>query len=105
MKFASFNVQYGFGLDGKFDPARVIDAVSGADVVAMQEVTRNLPRNSQADLPEIFSALLPDYFHAFGAGTMADAGSGIVDGRVRMRFVASPDPRRPQHPAAARPDL
>jgi endonuclease/exonuclease/phosphatase family metal-dependent hydrolase len=87
MKFASFNVQYGVGLDGKFDPERIVGAVRGADVVAMQEVTRNLPRNSHADLPEIFSALMPDYYHVFGAGTVAEGGSGIVEGRMHMRFT------------------
>lgn len=101
MKFASFNVQYGFGLDGKFDPNRVIDAVRGADIIAMQEVTRNLPRNSQADLPDIFSELLPDYFHVFGAGTMADAGSRISGGRTHMRFVEFGNMILSRHPILA----
>lgn len=101
MKFASFNVQYGFGLDGEFNPARVIEAVKGADVIAMQEVTRNLPKNSQADLPDIFSALLPDYFHAFGAGTTADAGSRMVEGRMRMRFVEFGNMVLSRHPILA----
>lgn len=87
MKFVSFNVQYGVGLDGKFDPERIVGAVQGADVVAMQEVTRNLPRNSHADLPDIFSALMPDFYHVFGASAVTDAGSSVVDGRMRMRFT------------------
>ena len=84
MKFASFNVQYGIGLDGEFDAARIIEAVKDADVIPMQEVTRNLAGNGNADLPEIFASLLPDRYHAFGAGAMTDAGSEMVDGRMRM---------------------
>lgn len=87
MKFISFNVQYGIGLDGKFDAARIVDAVRDADVITMQEVTRNFGRNDHADLPDIFAGLLPDRYHAFGAGMVTDAGSEMIDGRVRMRFA------------------
>ena len=86
MKFVSYNVQYGIGLDGNFDAARIVDAVRDADIIAMQEVTRNFRRNGHADLPDVFAGLLPEYYHAFGAGMVADAGSGVVDGRMRMRF-------------------
>jgi endonuclease/exonuclease/phosphatase family metal-dependent hydrolase len=87
MKFVSFNVQYGIGLDGKFDPARIVAALEGADVIAMQEVCRNLPKNSRADLPEIFSALLPYYFHAYAAASVSEGGSELIDGRIRMRHI------------------
>ncbi|MGV3549716.1 endonuclease/exonuclease/phosphatase family protein [Rhizobium sp.] len=86
MKFASFNVQYGVGLDGAYDAARIVDAVKDADVIAMQEVTRNFGRNGDADLPGVFAGLLPDRYHAFGAGMVTDAGSAMVDGRVQMKF-------------------
>jgi endonuclease/exonuclease/phosphatase family metal-dependent hydrolase len=87
MKFASFNVQYGIGLDGKFDPARIIEAVRQADIVALQEVTRNFDRNGNSDLPEVFASLTPDRYHAFEAGAVTDAGSAMVDGRMRMQFT------------------
>ena len=85
MKFVSFNIQYGVGLDGICDPARIADAVRGADIIAMQEVSRNLPKNSQADLPAMFAELLPQYFSAFGSGVDVDAGSEIIDGRAVSR--------------------
>lgn len=85
MKFVSFNVQYGVGLDGVCDPRRIVAALEGADIVGLQEVTRNLPKNSHLDLPNLFSDLMPGYFHAFGAGTDTDAGSMIVDGKAVMR--------------------
>ena len=45
MKFVTYNIQYGTGLDGRYDAGRIADAVRGADVIALQEVTRNNPRN------------------------------------------------------------
>jgi endonuclease/exonuclease/phosphatase family metal-dependent hydrolase len=87
MKFVSFNVQFGIGLDGRYDPKRIVEAVEGADIIAMQEVSRNFPKNSQADLPEIFAGLLPDFFHVYGAGTKTEGGSSLVNGRMRMRHI------------------
>jgi len=87
MKFVSFNVQFGIGLDGKYDPERIVEALAGADIIAMQEVSRNFPKNSQADLPEVFSSLLPDFFHVYGAGTKTEWGSSLVNGRMRMRHL------------------
>jgi endonuclease/exonuclease/phosphatase family metal-dependent hydrolase len=85
MKFVSFNIQYGVGLDGVCDPVRIADALKDADVAALQEVTRNLPANDHIDLPAILTDLMPRHYHAFAAGAETDAGSGIVDGRVVMR--------------------
>jgi endonuclease/exonuclease/phosphatase family metal-dependent hydrolase len=85
MRFVSFNVQYGVGLDGVYDPKRIAEAVRGADIIALQEVSRNLPKNSHADLPAIFASLLPDYFSAFGSGVDADMGSEIIDGKAVSR--------------------
>ena len=101
MKLASFNVQYGVGLDGRFDPERIIAAVAEADVIGMQEVTRNFDRNGGADLPDIFASLLPDRYHAFGAGAVAEAGSAIVDGRMRMRFTEFGNMILSRHPILA----
>jgi endonuclease/exonuclease/phosphatase family metal-dependent hydrolase len=85
MKFISFNIQFGFGLDGRYSPERIAGALEGADIVALQEVTRNFPKNSQADLPAVFADLMGQYFHVFGAGTDTDAGSAIEGGKVHMR--------------------
>ena len=40
MRFVSYNIQYGKGRDGRFDLARIADAVRAADVIALQEVER-----------------------------------------------------------------
>ena len=50
MRLVTCNIQYGVGLDGKFDIDRIADAVRGADVIALQEVSRNNPANGGADM-------------------------------------------------------
>lgn len=87
MKFVSYNIQYGVGLDGQFDPERIAASLEGADVIALQEVTRNFHRNGHADLVAIFRDLMPQYFSAFWPACEIDAGSAIEDGRaVERRF-------------------
>lgn len=67
MKFVSYNIQYGIGMDGRFDPERIAQSMAGADVIALQEVTRGFHKNGHADLVSTFADLFPDHFHAFGA--------------------------------------
>ena len=47
----------------------------GADIIALQEVTRNFARNGGVDMVEGLAALLPDYFHAFGPAMDLDFGA------------------------------
>lgn len=82
MKIVTYNIQYGVGLDGEFDLNRIADAVRGADIIALQEVTRNNPRYDSGDLVAGLRALLPDYFAAFGAPYAVDTGARIEDGRA-----------------------
>ena len=89
MKCVSYNIQFGFGDDARFDLARVVEAVRGADVIALQEVTRNSPMNGGRDLVADIRAMLPDYFAAFGPNLEAEIGSHVKDGRavdVRLEF-------------------
>ncbi|UJW75337.1 endonuclease/exonuclease/phosphatase family protein [Rhizobium sp. SL42] len=85
MKFVSYNIQYGIGQDGRFDPERIARAVDGADVIALQEVTRGFIRNGHADLVETFSSLFPAYFSAFGAASDVLVDHAMVEGRLRAR--------------------
>ncbi|MGO7719026.1 endonuclease/exonuclease/phosphatase family protein, partial [Rhizobium johnstonii] len=62
MNFASYNIQYGFGLDGIYDLARIARSLEGADVIALQEVTRGFSRNGFADMAADIAAFFPDYF-------------------------------------------
>ncbi len=82
MKCVSYNIQYGFGIDGKFEIGRIADAVRGADVIALQEVTRNNPRNGNSDMVAELREALPDYFAVYGPNFEANFGSSIKDGRA-----------------------
>ncbi len=89
MKCVSYNIQYGTGIDGKFDIERIIDAVRGADVIALQEVTRNSPMNGLRDLVADIRNLMPEYFAVYGPNLEAEVGSHVAEGKavdVRMQF-------------------
>ncbi|WP_117194564.1 endonuclease/exonuclease/phosphatase family protein [Rhizobium terrae] len=87
MKFVSYNVQYGFGMDGRFDPERIAKDIEGADVIALQEITRDHPKNSHADLVERFAGLFPDHFHVYGAPCDVLLGIMVQNGRrIERRF-------------------
>ena len=61
MKLVTYNIQYSLGKDGAFDLERIVDAVRGADIIALQEVTRNFSQATDADQPGRIAELLPDY--------------------------------------------
>ncbi|MBO6901067.1 MAG: endonuclease/exonuclease/phosphatase family protein [Rhizobiaceae bacterium] len=82
MKCVSYNIQYGIGLDGRYDIDRIAEAVRGADIIALQEVTRNNPKNGSRDMVAELRGALPEYFSVFGPNFEADLGSGIKDGRA-----------------------
>lgn len=89
MRIVTYNIQYGIGLDGKYDPARIADAVRGADVIALQEVTRNNPRTGMSDMVAELRGALPEYFAVYGPNFEADLGSRLENGRpveVMLQF-------------------
>lgn len=87
MKCVSYNIQYGIGLDKRYDIARIVDAVRGADLIALQEVSRNNPNNQGRDMPAEIRALLPDYFSVYGPSFEIDMGSHVKDGKAHdLRF-------------------
>lgn len=84
MKLVSYNIQYGFGGDGRYDLSRAARIVDGADVIALQEVERHWQRSNEDDQPEILSKLLPDYHWVYGPAFDMDA-SERRDGRLVNR--------------------
>ncbi|TPL47423.1 endonuclease/exonuclease/phosphatase family protein [Mesorhizobium sp. B2-4-6] len=82
MKVVTYNIQFGIGLDGKYDLGRIADAVRGADVIALQEVTRNNPRNGGRDMVAEIGEALPDYFAAYGSNFEVNIGSRLENGRA-----------------------
>jgi endonuclease/exonuclease/phosphatase family metal-dependent hydrolase len=82
MKCVTYNIQYGIGLDGHYDLGRIVDAVRGADLIALQEVSRNNPQNGGRDMVAELADLLPDHFSVFGAPFSVDMGSAIENGKA-----------------------
>jgi endonuclease/exonuclease/phosphatase family metal-dependent hydrolase len=85
MKFASYNVQYGIGMNGCFDPGRIADTIRDADVIALQEVTRGFVANGHVDLVACFADLLPEHFYVYGAPCDVLLSASVEDGRRTER--------------------
>ena len=62
MNLVTYNTQYSLGKDGRFDLARIAEAVRGADIIALQEVDRHMPRTEEIDQPARLAELLPEHF-------------------------------------------
>lgn len=84
MKLVSYNIQYGFGIDGRYDLERVAKVVRDADIIALQEVERHWKRTGEDDQVEILSKLLPDHYHVYGPAFDMDA-SHRLDGQIVNR--------------------
>ncbi|MEY4697138.1 MAG: hypothetical protein RIT14_1566 [Pseudomonadota bacterium] len=78
MHLVSYNIQYGFGADGRYDLPRIARVIDGADIIALQEVERHWSRTNHDDQPALLSALLPAYHWVYGPAFDMDAS--ITDG-------------------------
>lgn len=88
MKFVSYNIQYAKGKDGRFNLKRIAQCLAGADVIALQEVSRYMPMAPNEDQPQSLSDLLPEYHWVYGPALDVD-GSGLNGKRVinkRIQF-------------------
>ncbi|KZL18391.1 Endonuclease/Exonuclease/phosphatase family protein [Pseudovibrio axinellae] len=85
MKFTSYNIQYGFGADGKNDLARIASELRGADVIALQEVERFWERSGDVDQAALLAELLPEYYWVYGANLDMDASHKDANGAVQNR--------------------
>ncbi len=85
MKLVTYNIQYTLGKDGRLDLARIAEAVRGADIVALQEVARHMPRAEEIDQPARLAELLPEHFWIYGPPVDLDGGARSADGRVVNR--------------------
>ena len=84
MRLLSYNIQYGFGVDGVYDLGRVARVMEGADIIALQEVERNWSRTGFDDQPALLEAALPQYYAVYGPAFDMDA-SVVEGGRVVNR--------------------
>ena len=75
MKLLSYNIQYGFGSDGRYDLSRAARVIDGADIIALQEVERHWSRTDHDDQPALLESLLPQYYTAYGPAFDMDAST------------------------------
>ena len=80
MKFVTYNIQYGVGKDWQTNLPRIAEAVDGADIIALQEVTRHLPMTGGGDQPAELAALLPNYHWVYGPALDLDRSEQADDG-------------------------
>lgn len=82
MKLITWNIQWGLGLDGRVDLARMLEharAMADFDVLCVQEVAENFPGlqgNDDRDQFAELARLLPGYHraHGFGVDVAGDGG-------------------------------
>ncbi len=79
MKLVSFNVQYGYGLDGQYDLTRLADAIRDADIICLQEVERHWSRTNLDDQPALIADLLPRHHWVYGPAFDMDASITAPD--------------------------
>lgn len=84
MHLISFNVQYGFGLDGRYDLARIAEVIRLGDIICLQEVERHWTRSNNDDQPALLGDMLPGHFWVYGPAFDMDA-SERQQGRVVNR--------------------
>ncbi len=68
LRVLAYNIHHGEGVDGKLDLGRIAEVIRGceADVVAVQEVDRNVPRSQSIDEPRELAKLTKLEHFAFG---------------------------------------
>jgi endonuclease/exonuclease/phosphatase family metal-dependent hydrolase len=82
MKLVTYNIQYSLGKDGNYNIERIADAVRGADIIALQEVTRNFSQLPDKDQPARIAQLLTDYYWVYGPAVDLDASERDANGKL-----------------------
>ncbi|MDE0993954.1 MAG: endonuclease/exonuclease/phosphatase family protein [Rhodospirillales bacterium] len=85
MKFASYNIQYGTGKDGRIDLNRIAAEVGDADVIALQEVDRFNSETQMSDQVAELAELFPSHYYAYGPGVDIDASFHDASGKLNNR--------------------
>jgi endonuclease/exonuclease/phosphatase family metal-dependent hydrolase len=86
LKIVTYNIQFGCGRDGKVDLDRIVTAVNGADVIALQEVDRQWARSGDVDQVKLIVEKFPSFDFAYGPGVdQVIAGKVGLDGRPKRR--------------------
>ena len=86
MKCVTYNIQYGKGRDDRVDLSRIGDEISGADLIALQEVDRFWPRTGNIDQMQYFRGRFNDYYCVYGAGVDLHVPGSKPEDRQRRQF-------------------
>ncbi len=84
MRVVTYNIHYAIGKDQRCDIERVVEAVRGADIIALQEVERNYGPGEQRQ-PEVIADFLSDYYWIYGAAFDIDGSKKDRSGKVFNR--------------------
>ena len=84
-RFVTYNIRYGLGVDGRYDLDRIAGELTGADVIALQEVERFWRRSGLVDQPAELARLLGNYYWVYGANMDVDASHRDSRGRLINR--------------------
>ena len=86
MEFVTYNIQYGKGVDEQINLDRIISEVSGADVIALQEVERFWPRSGMTDQVQEISERLENYYWVYGPGVDVHLPNSTPTSNQRCQF-------------------
>ncbi len=84
MRLLTYNIQYGYGRDDRYDLTRVAEVLKSADIAACQEVDRHWSRTGHDDQPALLARMLPDHFTAYAPGFDMDASTPSDKSRRRQ---------------------
>lgn len=84
VKFATYNIQYGFGQGGQYDLSRIADAVGGNDIICLQEVTTNWPVCNGDNQPEVLMSGL-NMYGVYAPAFEIDGSGPDADGKIINR--------------------
>ncbi len=85
MRILSYNIQYGRGIDDRYDLERTCARIRGADIACLQEVEQHWQRSGDVDQPAEIAKLLPEYYYVYGSSFDVDASRRDAAGQIVNR--------------------
>lgn len=73
MRLVTYNIQFSRGKDDEYNIERIAHEVSGADIIALQEVECNWQRSGLVDQAARLAECLPDYYWVYRPAFDVDA--------------------------------
>ena len=77
MRFVTYNIQFSQGKDDLYNLERIAGAVRDADVIALQEVVRNVDSVPDRDQPARLGELLDEHHWVYGPNVDLDAAPRV----------------------------